>query len=838
MLNQVTAEQAQADAAFLESILAANGDCIKVLDLDGNLIFMSKGGQAVMEVSDFNAIRGCPWPSFWDGEGRAWAMAAIELAKAGKKGHFRAQANTMAGKLRSWDVQVTPIYDAQGKVSRLLSVSRDITATEQAMQALRDRETTRRRRDDLQRQALFELGDRLSNTEDISEISRVASEIIGRTLAVNRVGYVTVAPDGQTIFVNRDWTAPGTGSVAGTHRAEDYGKSFTALIAGDIVSIDDIEQDPRSAAKADAYRALSIRALLNVPLLEQGRFVAYFFVNSAVPRKWDLEEIDFVSHVGERTRAAIERRRAEQALRDIADSLAQQVAQQTRERNRLWHLSEDPFLIVDAQGRWLRVNPAWTRLLGWTEDELLGQTSAWLMHPEDSHRATPDMGITVSGGVSGGVSIGGRVENRLRTKSGDYRWFSWTSVPADGLFYCVARDVTAERTLADERALLEEALRQSQKMEAVGQLTGGLAHDFNNLLTGITGSLELLGTRVAQGRLSEVERYIAAAQGAAKRAAALTHRLLAFSRRQTLDPKPVDVNRLIADMEELLRRTVGPAIEIEVVGTAGAWPILVDPNQLENALLNLCINARDAMPEGGRITIETANKWLDAWTGRERDLPPGQYLALCVTDTGTGMPLDVIERAFDPFFTTKPLGMGTGLGLSMIYGFVRQSGGQVRIYSEIDKGTTMTLFLPRHYGDADAPADEDSAIGFAPTEQGLTVLVVDDEPTIRMLITEVLSELGYVAIEAADGPAGLKIVESNVRIDLMVSDVGLPGGMNGRQLADAARVLRPELEVLFITGYAENAAVGNGLLAPGMHVLTKPFTMETLTRRIQDLVAQ
>ena len=387
-----------------------------------------------------------------------------------------------------------------------------------------------------------------------------------------------------------------------------------------------------------------------------------------------------------------------------------------------------------------------------------------------------------------------------------------------------------------ERKHAEEALRQSQKMEAVGQLTGGIAHDFNNLLTGIIGSLELLEVRLRQGRTSEIHRYVGAAQGASKRAAALTHRLLAFSRRQTLDPKPTDVNRLVMDMEELIRRTVGPQITLEVVTAVGLWSALIDASQLESALLNLCINARDAMPEGGRITIETANKWLDDHAAKERDLPPGQYLSLCVTDTGSGMTPDVIARAFDPFFTTKPIGQGTGLGLSMVYGFVRQSGGQVRIYSEVGCGTTMCLYLPRHYGSSSEIPTITAPTASARAPTGKTVLIVDDEPSVRMLVTEVLDDLGYSPIEASDGPAGLRILESEAAIDLLITDVGLPGGINGRQLADAARITRPELKVLFITGYAENAIIGSGHLAPGMRVLTKPFVVETLANRIQDMI--
>ena len=373
-------------------------------------------------------------------------------------------------------------------------------------------------------------------------------------------------------------------------------------------------------------------------------------------------------------------------------------------------------------------------------------------------------------------------------------------------------------------------------MEAVGQLTGGLAHDFNNLLAGIVGSLDLLTVRIGQGRLNNLERYTTAAQGAAIRAAALTHRLLAFSRRQTLDPKPTDVNRLVAGMEDLIRRTVGPAIQIEVVASSELWSTLVDPPQLENALLNLCINARDAMPEGGRIFIETANRALDARMARVRDLEPGEYIALSVTDNGCGMPPEVIAKAFDPFFTTKPIGVGTGLGLSMIYGFVRQSGGQARIHSQVDQGTSVTLFLPRHR-EAATGVDLAASQPTLPRQgHGETVLVVDDEPTVRMLVVEVLEELGYAALEAADASSGLRLLESDVRIDLLISDVGLPGGMNGRQMADAARQRRPGLKVLFITGYAENAVVGNGHLEPGMHVMTKPFAMDALAVRIRDLI--
>jgi PAS domain S-box-containing protein len=402
--------------------------------------------------------------------------------------------------------------------------------------------------------------------------------------------------------------------------------------------------------------------------------------------------------------------------------------------------------------------------------------------------------------------------------------------------------VEVEETTA-ERDRAEEALRQSQKMEAVGQLTGGLAHDFNNLLAGISGALEMIQLRVAQGRVNELERYSVSAQGAVRRAAALTHRLLAFARRQTLDPKPTDINRLIFGIEELIRRTVGPEIEVETVGKAGIWTTLVDPNQLENALLNLCINARDAMPQGGRITIETANKWIDERAARERGLDAGQYVSICVTDTGTGMSEDVVAHAFEPFFTTKPMGEGTGLGLSMIYGFARQSGGQVRIYTEIGQGTTMCIYLPRHQSQGNArefgEAGDGSILKSLKFSSGVgRVMVVDDEPTVRMLVVEVAQELGYDVIEAMDGPSAMRLMDASPAIDLLITDVGLPGGMNGRQVADAMLSRSPGLKVMFITGFAENAVMGSGQLLPNMALLIKPFPMEVLAEKIQDIMGE
>ncbi|HCT03868.1 MAG TPA: histidine kinase [Pseudomonas sp.] len=404
-----------------------------------------------------------------------------------------------------------------------------------------------------------------------------------------------------------------------------------------------------------------------------------------------------------------------------------------------------------------------------------------------------------------------------------------------------ALNETLEQRVAERTAMLmqaEEKLRQSQKMEAVGQLTGGLAHDFNNLLAGISGALELMNRRIAQGRLADVDKYMVAAQGSAKRAAVLTQRLLAFSRRQTLEPRATNVNTLMYGMAELIQRTAGPGIQIETTGAADAWTAFVDVSQLENALLNLCINASDAMPEGGRILLETGNHWLDANAARALDLSEGPYLRLSVTDTGTGMSPDVMAHVFEPFFTTKPIGQGTGLGLSMIYGFAQQSGGQVHLHSTEGEGTCVSLYLPRHHGVAPGDDLQPGQTALEIARHGETVLLVDDESTVRMLLADVLGELGYTVIEAADSAAGLKLLRSDVHIDLLVTDVGLPGGMNGRQMAEAGMELRPGLKTLFITGYAENAVMGYGQLGAGMGVLTKPFAVEVLGGRVRELLGR
>jgi hypothetical protein len=529
-------------------------------------------------------------------------------------------------------------------------------------------------------------------------------------------------------------------------------------------------------------------------------------------------------------------RKSEDLYRKLADqlaelnaTLAQRVEEKTRERDRIWNVSQDLLLVADRNGVWQTVNPAWTRTLGWSEAELLNRTSEWLEHPEDN-------GITrrqIKKLAAGETTV--KFESRFLHKDGSYRWLSWTGVRDQDRNYVVARDVTAEKAAAERLRSTEEALLQSQKMEAVGQLTGGIAHDFNNLLTGIVGSLDLMQTRLNQGRTDNVGRYINAAMTSANRAAALTHRLLAFARRQPLIPTSVDVNQLVVSLEDLLRRTIGETIDLRIVATDDLWSTLCDPNQLESALLNLAINARDAMPDGGSLTIGTSNSRLDSITAETPALSPGDYVCITVSDSGVGMSAEVAARAFDPFFTTKPIGQGTGLGLSMIYGFARQSNGHVTIESKIGRGTSVRLYLPRHHG-------EITVRPHASTKQaeraasGETVLVIEDEPVVRGVIVEMLTGNGYQTLEAVDGPAGLKILCSDERIDLLVTDVGLPG-MNGRQVADQAREIRPELKILFITGYAESVAISDGFLQAGMELVTKPFDLDHLAGRIRGMIS-
>ncbi len=499
-------------------------------------------------------------------------------------------------------------------------------------------------------------------------------------------------------------------------------------------------------------------------------------------------------------------------------------AETTRDRERIWTSINDLMATTNRDAVLRATNPAWGRLLGYRQDELASRPFGDVVDPQDLPKLSEGMAALARGEVA--------TEFELRLMHKDQRRFliAWTVEHVGDFLYLVGRNITEQRSV-------EEALRQSQKMEAVGQLTGGIAHDFNNLLQGITGSLTLVRKLVAQGRTSEIDRFVDGAMASARRAAALTHRLLAFSRRQPLDPRPVEVNPLVASMEDLLHRSLGERVRLQLSLGPDLWLTKCDPNQLENAILNLAINSRDAMPDGGVLTIETANVALDnPLAARQQGMQRGRYVCISVSDTGIGMSPDTISKAFEPFFTTKPIGQGTGLGLSMIYGFARQSDGYAKIYSEVGQGTSVKLYLPLHRGTADAQPALPALSEAHTAGAGETVLVVEDEPLVRTLIVELMRELHYHVLEAGDGPAGLTCLQSAQRIDLLITDIGLPG-LNGRQIAEAARLTRPGLKVLFMTGYAENAAMAAGFLTPGMAMITKPFAMEALATKVREVLS-
>lgn len=529
------------------------------------------------------------------------------------------------------------------------------------------------------------------------------------------------------------------------------------------------------------------------------------------------------------TNTDIEDQRADRdRLREVNVNLERQVDERTRERQRMWSSSPDLIHTLDAQGIFLDVNPVWTSFLGWDRDHIVGKSIFTTIHPDDQANATAAL-------AKAAVGVLPAFECRMLHGDGSERVVAWTAAPDGQTVFAFGRDITADRERAAALAMAEEQLRQAQKMEAIGQLTGGIAHDFNNMLASIYGSIQLMQRKVAKGEKEGFEKLLERASTSSQRAAALTQRLLAFARRQALETRRVDVRALIESLEDMFARTLGPRIALQVRLPENLWPARIDSAQLESALLNLVINARDAMPDGGQLTIEVTNRQLDAaYAATQTELAPGDYLAVNVSDNGAGMPASVIARVFEPFYTTKPIGQGTGLGLSMVYGFVKQAGGHVRIYSELGCGTTVTLYLPHDTSEGEVEP-ELPRVRTGQAHTGGNILVVEDELSVREVVVSVLSDLGYSYAEAGDADAALALLDGKQHFDLMISDVGLPG-MNGRQLAEIAMERRPGLKVLFVTGYAEQAAVRNGLLSEGMQMITKPFVIEELANRIRSIL--
>jgi PAS domain S-box-containing protein len=524
--------------------------------------------------------------------------------------------------------------------------------------------------------------------------------------------------------------------------------------------------------------------------------------------------------------------RAQERAERLAASRIELEESERRFRILVEGVTDYAIYMLDPTGMVINWNPGAARIKGYSRDEIIGQHFSRFYTDEDRQRGIPQEAIATATRTGKYEAEGWRVR-----KDGTRFWASVViNAIRDGQgavvgFAKVTRDLT-------ERHAAEERLRQSQKMEGIGQLTGGVAHDFNNLLTVIIGNLEALQRHAQEDTLDSgrVKRSADNAMRGAQRAEALTQRLLAFSRQQPLEPQSVDVGRLVSGMSDLLRRTLGEKIAVETVLAGGLWRAHADPNQLEVAIVNLAVNARDAMPDGGKLTIETANVHLDErYAAAQVEVLPGQYAMLAVTDNGTGMPPEVKAKAFDPFFTTKEIGRGTGLGLSQIYGFVKQSRGHVKIYSELGEGTTVKIYLPRFHSDVEDVEDEPMRPPVRGSEHE-TILVVEDDEDVRSYSTESLSELGYTVVEAANARAALQVLEGHPEVAVLFTDIGLAGGMNGRQLAEEARKRRPNLKVLFTTGYARNAIVHDGRLDPGVELLTKPFSQAALGEKLRDII--
>ena len=549
--------------------------------------------------------------------------------------------------------------------------------------------------------------------------------------------------------------------------------------------------------------------------------------------------------ITELTREITSRHHAEAQLRDLNATLEQRIDERTREIKEVFdqlHESEQHFrhlvesvsdyaiFMLNPEGFVSNWNSGARRIKGYTAEEIVGQHFSCFYTEADRLSGVPAQALATAQRSGRYGADGWRVR-----KGGDLFWASVVinAVHDDGGqllgFAKVTRDLT-------ERRAIEEQLRQVQKMEAIGQLTGGIAHDFNNLLTIISGNIETLHRRIGTSDPS-LSWFIGAAMRGVERATSLTHRLLAYSRRQPLDPKPVELNRLIVGMSDLLGRTLGAHIQIETVLSAGLWQASADPNQVENAVLNLAVNARDAMPDGGRLTIETANTYLDeAYARVHAEVTAGQYVMLAVSDTGMGMPGEVVEKAFEPFFTTKKIGEGTGLGLSQVYGFIKQSGGHVKIYSEPGQGTTVRLYLPRVITPARADEEAQMSARAQPLGGRETILVVEDDEDVRAVTTSILQELGYIVLEAGEGDTALALLASEPGIQLLFTDIGLPGALNGRQIADEALKRRSDIKILFTSGYARNAIVHHGRLDPGVQLIVKPFNFDAVAAKIRQML--
>jgi len=737
------------------------------------------------------------WADIWDII-KPQLMAVVETGKG-----FRV-ADQMLPMLRGgrvqhthWDYSFAPIFSAEGRVVGVFNQGTETTARLHAQRALRA-------------------------SEERLEYALGASETVGTW----------------------DWDIPNDSVVADARFAKIYGVERSVAASGAPIGafFRLVHPDDLPALQSAIDEALKTGTIFSQEyrLVDADGSVRWVTAQGRVTLAPDGTPLRFPGvsfDITDRRVVEIALRESEERFRAITNSIDQMI----------WATQPD--------GHHDYYNQRWYDFTGVPQGSTDGEEWNGVFHPDDQDRAWSTWRRSL---VTGEPY---HIEYRLRHRSGNYRWVlgraqpvrkedgeisRWFGTCTDIQDIVDARDILSKsreqlaREVEERTAKLVDAqdqLRQAQKMEAVGQLTGGIAHDFNNMLAVILGSISLLEKRLARGEV-DVGRYIEAAKDGATRAASLTHRLLAFSRRQPLQPEVIDPNRMIAGMSELLTRTLGEHVSVETVLAAGLWKVYADSSQLENAILNLAVNGRDAMPRGGNLTVETANSYLSDEYAQDNAVAAGQYVMIAVSDTGTGMTPEVMAKAFDPFFTTKEVGKGSGLGLSQIFGFVRQSSGHVKIYSEEGVGSSIKIYLPRHHGEVEAPVNIQGVVkqpGRGSVSE--TILVVEDDQRVRVFSTEALRELGYTVVEAASGEQALTLIRAGLKPTLLFTDVVMPG-MTGRELADAAKVLMPELNILYTTGYTRNAVVHNGVLEGGTHLLQKPFSLDQLADKIRKVLDQ
>jgi PAS domain S-box-containing protein len=682
---------------------------------------------------------------------------------------------------------------------------------------------------------LLSLDDVMRPLAQATEITHAAAVHLGTYLHVNRCAYADVEADQDTFNLTGDYNNDAS-SIVGRYRFTDFGaECLRSMRAGEAYIVEDSETDPRTQSVLDAYRKAQIRAVVCVPLLKAGRFSAAMAVHQSQPRRWQLDEVELVQLVASRCWESIERARVTRELRDLNENLEREVQLRTealkRSERQLAQLvngiADCAIFMLDPGGHIATWNMGAERIKGYKAEEIIGQHFSQFYTPEDRAAGLPQRSLDA-------IALHGKFEGegwRVR-KDGSRLWASVLIDPIYGPDRTIAGYAKITRDMT-ERRVMQEQLNHAQKMEAIGQLTGGVAHDFNNLLTVILGNLDTI-LRRAPAADEKLHRAIEHATQGAERAAALTHQLLAFARRQPLNPKSTIINQLVTTFLELIRRILPEDISVQSRLSGGIGYVSVDPNQMESALLNLAVNARDAMGSKGTLSIDTELVDLDASEAcRLGDLNPGPHAVISVTDTGCGMSPEVMARAFDPFFTTKPQGEGTGLGLSQVFGFVKQSGGSVKLQSEVGRGTTVKIYLPRIEKAEFMAAQNDGEKDLRGHQQ--TVLVVEDEDGVRSYSIDCLQELGFNVLSAEDGQAALTIIAAHPEIRLLFTDVGLPR-MNGRELADEARKLRPGLPVLFTTGYAQDEMFRQGKLASKTTLLTKPFSRKRLAECVASLL--